>query len=100
MGKTHVRVCVVDPGGELRDQRDRANRPLPGPPYPHADTEGLFAWVCDALRELAATHRIEALVPVTHGATAALVGSEWLALPVLDYEHDALPLLERPPGAF
>jgi sugar (pentulose or hexulose) kinase len=95
-----VRVCVVDAAGEVLEQRDRANRSLPGPPYPHADADGLFDWTCEALRALASRHRIEALVPVTHGATAALVGAGGLVLPVLDYEHDAPPPLERSPGAF
>jgi sugar (pentulose or hexulose) kinase len=100
VGKSHVRVALVDSAGQIVEQRDRDNRVLPGPPYPHADVDGLFEWVCDCLRELAARHAIEALVPVAHGAAAALLGADGLALPVLDYEHAALPALERAPDAF
>jgi len=100
VGKTRVRVCAVGWEGELLAQSERDNCVLAGPPYPHADVEGLFDWFCDALRELAARHPIEALVPVTHGATAALIGARGLELPVLDYEFADLPALELPSGTF
>ncbi len=97
VGKTHVRVCLVDQDGETRDQRRRPNAVAPGPPYPHVDVEGLFAWVCEALADLVGSNdtTVDAIVPVTHGATAALMGGDGaLVLPVLDYEHD-VPAVPR-----
>jgi L-fuculokinase len=95
VGKTHVRVCLVDQDGVTRDQRRYANTVAPGPPYPHADVEKLFTLLCEALADLAASKEttVDAIVPVAHGATAALVGGDGaLVLPVLDYEHDVPPL--------
>ena len=88
VGKTNVRLCLADENLDLVEQRRRANRVLPAPPYPHADVEGLFDWVCGTLRELSSRHEIRAIVPVTHGAALALVAGNDLALPLLDYEWE------------
>jgi sugar (pentulose or hexulose) kinase len=89
IGKTNAKVAVVDT--ELMREIDyiaRPNRPLPGPPYPHADTEGIWHFLLHGIRSLHARHRIEALVATTHAATAALLDAEGaLVLPILDYEH-------------
>jgi L-fuculokinase len=60
---------------------------LAGPPYPHHDTERLWEWMMETMAELAQLATIGAIVPVTHGATAALVDDGELVLPVLDYEY-------------
>ena len=88
IGKTKVRVAVVGPGGEAVAIHSRANRVAAPPPFPHFDVEGLFGWLMDSLRDLARGHAIEAIVPVTHGACAALLANRELALPVLDYEFE------------
>ena len=86
IGKTNAKVVLVAADGTELDARRRANAVLPGPPYPHFDADGLWAFVLGALAEMAP--RVRAIVPVTHGACAALVaGDGTLALPVLDYEH-------------
>ncbi len=88
IGKTNAKVVLVDAAGQEIDARRRANVVTPGPPYPHFDTVALWSFVLAALRDFAP--QVGAIVPVTHGACAALVdraGS--LALPVLDYEFDA-----------
>lgn len=87
IGKTNAKVVLIDGEGRTLEDRRRANTVLPGPPYPHFDVDGLWAFILDALRDFAP--RVEAIVPVTHGACAALVdGDGALVLPVLDYEHD------------
>jgi L-fuculokinase len=93
-GKSRSRVCAVDERGAVLAQRERECSVLAGPPYPHLDADGLFEWACAALAELGREHEFGALVPVAHGATAALLGRDALELPVLDYEFDALPPLE------
>jgi sugar (pentulose or hexulose) kinase len=57
----------------------------------------------DAMKEFSSLAQVGAIVPVTHGATAALVDDEGLVLPVLDYEYE-LPAsqqahyaVQRPP---
>ena len=97
IGKTNAKVALVD----IEDQaeiavRKRPNAVLHTGAYPHFDTEALWAFVLDALRDLGATHRIDAVSVTTHGATAALLDANGeLALPVLDYEHDGPDALDR-----
>ncbi len=86
VGKTHVRVHVVDARGRALDARSRGTPHREGPPYPHLDAPAIFDWACRALRELGRAQPIEAIVPVAHGAAAALLAGDALALPVLDYE--------------
>lgn len=88
IGKTNAKAVLVD-GATLREIEvvTIPNRPLPGPPYPHADTEGLWHFIVDATRALQVRHGVGAIAVTAHGATAALVDAEGgLALPVLDYE--------------
>ena len=86
IGKTNAKVVLVDEGGAEIEAARHPNEVRPGPPYPHHDVPALEAFVLGALAAMAP--RVRAVVPVTHGACAALVtdGGD-LALPVLDYEH-------------
>ncbi len=86
IGKTNAKVLTVDlASGEERILARQPNAVRPGPPYPQADTEGLWAFLLQGLRQVG---RVDALSVTTHGATAALVAKDGsLALPVLDYEH-------------
>lgn len=90
IGKTNVKLALVD----LKNLTEIAVRTTPnqvhaGPPYPHFDTEGQWAFVRSALADLSASHGIDAIIVTTHGACAALLDRQGnLAAPVLDYEHD------------
>jgi sugar (pentulose or hexulose) kinase len=86
LGKTSTKLCVVDDAGGVVEERRRPAAALPGPPYPHLDIDRTFAWIFGELRALAKLHPIETIVPVAHGAAAALLAGEELALPVMDYE--------------
>lgn len=86
VGKTNAKLCAVDATGRVLLELRRRSAVLPGPPYPRLDDDGLFGWVIEGLARIAADHAIDAIVPVAHGATAALVAGDALALPVLDYE--------------
>jgi L-fuculokinase len=57
--------------------------------YPHFDVDRIWDWLLTQLTDSARSFDIGAIIPVTHGATAALMSGEELALPVLDYEHTA-----------
>jgi sugar (pentulose or hexulose) kinase len=91
IGKTNVKVAVVDlPTRTEIAVLTRPNIVLPGPPWPHFDTEGHWTFFLDALAELHKAHGIDALAVTTHGACAALLAADGtLAAPVLDYEHEA-----------
>ncbi|HRO11172.1 FGGY-family carbohydrate kinase [Amaricoccus sp.] len=88
IGKTNAKAVLVDAAtlGEI-DVLTAPNRPLPGPPYPHADVEGIWRFLLEAARALQGRHGVGAIAVTAHGATAALVDrAGGLALPVLDYE--------------
>jgi sugar (pentulose or hexulose) kinase len=89
IGKTNVKVALVDLslGAEVAVET-QPNRVIPGPPWPHFDVDGQWAFLSAALRRLAKGARVEGIVVTTHGACAALLDRDGgLAAPVLDYEH-------------
>ncbi|MBW8901521.1 MAG: L-fuculose kinase, partial [Massilia sp.] len=90
IGKTNVKLTLIDAGGHTLAERRCANTIVDDAPYPHHDTERIWEWMLATMRELGSVAGIDAIVPVTHGATAALVDEDGLVLPVLDYES-ALP---------
>ena len=106
IGKTNAKLLAIDlaTGAETRVFKT-ANRVMPGPPYPHFDTDRLWDFLLASLQSLAADRAIDAISITTHGACAALVDADGnLALPILDYEFggpDRLPAYSslRPPFA-
>jgi L-fuculokinase len=91
IGKTNAKLVVADPrSGEQIWSRAYANRPLTGAPYLAIDAAAIEAFVLAALRDAAGRAEISVIVPVAHGACAALVTAEGLTLPVMDYEEPAL----------
>lgn len=87
IGKTNAKLTLIDAAGATLAEARTPNTVRRDGPYPHHDTERLWAWLLGQLREMAARAHICAIVPVTHGATAALVDNAGLVLPVLDYEQ-------------
>jgi sugar (pentulose or hexulose) kinase len=100
IGKTNVKLTLLDVAGHVLAERRRPNTIRTDGPYPHHDTDGIWTWLLATCREFAACAEVTAIVPVTHGATAALVDDSGLVLPVLDYEAE-LPGVDyeavRPP---
>ncbi|AFV00457.1 FGGY-family carbohydrate kinase [Simiduia agarivorans] len=92
IGKTHIKLCVLDPNLQPLASREQANRVSTGMPYPHADVDTIWQWLCREMQTLTEQYPIARLNITTHGATAALLDSKTgaLALPVLDYEFDGL----------
>lgn len=86
IGKTNSKLSLLGRDGRVLQEQRRPNVVLQSGPYPHLDVEGLWPWMLETLQHFAAQARITAIVPVTHGATAALVDEQGLVLPVLDYE--------------
>jgi sugar (pentulose or hexulose) kinase len=89
IGKTNAKVVLIDAEtqGQLGVQ-STPNTVRRDGLYPHADVERLWSFVLESLRALHAEHGIEGISITTHGATAALLNGEGLALPVLDYEYE------------
>lgn len=86
IGKTNVKLSLLDEDGRLLEVQRRANQVVHDGPYPHVDVDGIWNWLLQVLREAAGRFDIRAIVPVAHGATAALVDEDGLVLPILDYE--------------
>jgi len=105
IGKTNVKLALFGLDGALLWERATPNRVLPGPPYPHADVEAIWAFLLGALREASAAAAIAAIVPTTHGCAGAFVDESGLVLPVMDYEFSGVESIEpayapmRPPFA-
>lgn len=88
IGKTNVKLVLIDVDGAVLAERRSPNTILSGGPYPHHDTDRLWSWMLDGMQQFSELARVGAIVSVTHGATAALVDDEGLVLPVLDYEFE------------
>lgn len=89
IGKTNAKVALVDLD-RLTELSvvTRPNTVLPGPPYPHFDTDGHWAFILDALASMQASVGVDAISITTHGASAALLAADGArAAPILDYEH-------------
>jgi sugar (pentulose or hexulose) kinase len=88
VGKTHAKLSLIAADGALLAARSRANATAVADGRPALDAQGIEAWAIAALRDLVGLAKIVAVVPVAHGATAALVAGDELIVPVLDYEAE------------
>jgi L-fuculokinase len=95
VGKSNVRVCAVDEAGRSLATRSIPNTVVVEPPYPHHDVDHLFEWIVSSIREFSEQFDVRTIIPVAHGACAALVNRRALALPILDYEFDGLGEIDR-----
>ena len=87
IGKTNAKLTLINAAGRTLAEVRTPNTVRRDGPYPHHDTERLWDWMLTRLREFAAVAPIGALVPVTHGATAALVDDAGLVLPEIGRAH-------------
>jgi L-fuculokinase len=103
VGKTRVKLLVVDDGGALVGAREYANQSVEarvgGAPYLALDTDGIAAWLCGAIVSLGPLRNaLGRFIVSTHGASVAVLRGDALALPIPDYEfagfdaHDELRL--------
>ncbi|HEX5788094.1 MAG TPA: hypothetical protein VFY03_07935 [Woeseiaceae bacterium] len=89
VGKTNAKLSLWDAGGRLIDRRVRANAPQRTDHYRSLDTAGIEAWLFDTLTAFAARGQVRRIVPVGHGAAAALVRGDRLFAAPMDYEEPA-----------
>jgi sugar (pentulose or hexulose) kinase len=88
VGKTNAKVVIVDAAtGQEIASRSMQNRVAKDGPYPHYDVEALWAFFVDTLTIFAQSPGFDAISVTAHGAAAALLGENDLAMPVIDYEH-------------
>jgi len=91
-GKTHLKLSVVDPPTlEVLHFRSCDTPWIPAAPYSHLNHEAAEVFLIDALRDCPLRHRIGTVLPIGHGAAAALLCNDGtLAAPILDYEDPAI----------
>lgn len=87
IGKTLSKVSLWGIDGRLIDRRTRPNDRIPGPGYLALDASGIEDWLATSLAALRRQASIEAIIPVAHGAAAAVVRDGTLQLPPMDYEN-------------
>lgn len=90
VGKTLAKLSLWDEQGRLVDQRQRYNERVALGGRLWLDVEGIERWAQGALAEFGRQGSVRAIVPVAHGAAAAVLKEGALAYPVCDYE-DAIP---------
>ena len=67
IGKTNAKLALVE-AGTLREVEvvTRPNTVRPGPPWPHFDLEGHWAFFLQHLRTFHAAHGVDAILSLIH----------------------------------
>jgi len=87
MGKTLSKLTLWD-GVRLVERRTRPNARCDGGDYAALDAAGIEAWLIETLADFALIGRVDAIVPVAHGAAAAVLRDGKLAAAPVDYEQE------------
>jgi sugar (pentulose or hexulose) kinase len=90
IGKTLAKLSLWSAGGAMIERRVRANARVTTGSYAALDAAGIEAWLAEVLRDFSRLADVGAIIPVGHGAAAAIIRGDRLACPPLDYE-DAMP---------
>lgn len=87
VGKTLAKLSLWAPDGTLIERRSRPNARVEAGAYRALDTAGIETWLAATLQDYARLTDVGAIIPVSHGAAAAIVRDGRLACPPLDYEE-------------
>ncbi len=89
IGKTNAKVSLWNADAEMMERRVRSNEPQQSPSgYRTLDVAGVDAWLVESIRAFASLGPVARIVPVGHGAAAALVRNGQLFLDPMDYEEE------------
>lgn len=89
-GKSLTKLSLWDADGTLVERRVRGNPRLRAGSYAALDTHGIEEWMASVLREFVHEAPVDSIIPVGHGAAAAIVRGGVLACPPMDYEAPIL----------
>ncbi|MCC7463791.1 MAG: L-fuculose kinase [Gammaproteobacteria bacterium] len=90
VGKTHAKLLLTDArSGETLASMQRERRPVQSAGLRQLDLEDTWHWLLDALAAAPRRDRITDVVPVGHGAAAALLDARGALLAAPDYEDPA-----------
>lgn len=87
VGKTLAKAGLWGSDGTLIERRCRLNARPDAGGYLALDAAGIENWLAMTLRDFAQMERVGHIIPVAHGAAAALIRAGRLQAPPLDYEH-------------
>ena len=87
VGKTLSKLTLWDAAGALLARRTRRNPAVDLDGWAVLDSAEIEGWLAATLSDFAALAEIGAIVPVGHGAAAAILRDGTLAMPPLDYEQ-------------
>ncbi|WP_293353547.1 carbohydrate kinase [Phenylobacterium sp.] len=94
IGKTNAKLSLWGADGQALARRSRRNAVVEARRYRALDVDGIEAWLRATLREFAGLAEVCAIIPVGHGAAAALVSGGAPFTPPMDYEDEG-PEAER-----
>lgn len=86
VGKTNAKLSLWTKDGRSLASMSRANADVDAGGYRALDVNGIEFWLRAALKEIARTHKIDAIVPIAHGAAAAIIADCKLAATPMSYE--------------
>ncbi len=87
VGKTHAKLSLWAWDGTLIERRVRAN----ARDGLVLDSAGIETWLAETLTDFATLAAVGAIIPVAHGAAAALISDDALLRPPVDYEAEIPP---------
>jgi sugar (pentulose or hexulose) kinase len=87
VGKTLSKLSLWAADGRLLTQCSRPNDRIETGAYVGLDATGIESFLADNLQAFGKLAEVGALIPVGHGAAAAVIDAKRLAIPPLDYEH-------------
>lgn len=88
IGKTVSKLSLWGEGGLLLKEVTRANEKLRTEHYDALDAENIEIWLFENLLEFSKIGQIVGIIPVAHGAAAAIIKLGSLALLPMDYESE------------
>jgi hypothetical protein len=86
VGKTHSKATLWNDAGDCIARRVRSNPRVNIGESLTLDTAGIERWLRGVLSEFARLGAVTAIVPIAHGAAAALIAKGQLQTAPLDYE--------------
>jgi sugar (pentulose or hexulose) kinase len=89
VGKTNAKASLWDATGALLARTSRANTPQRAAGYRALDVAAIETWLMESLREFARQTRVARIIPVAHGAAAAILEDGRLFAAPMDYEAEA-----------
>lgn len=87
IGKTFSKLTLWDAAGVPIDRETRRSTSIDLGAFQALDVGDIEGWLISVLQKFARLAKIDAIVPVAHGAAVAVVREGKLACPIIDYEN-------------